>query len=145
MNPSLTIYLICALSILTVGSHETSEKATDELIDKLKHRLDDATANCLLSTGAHSIEVDQSWHDHSHTQSRSLKCYLQCMYKMQNYINESGGFVSDNIVAAIANATKAIVDECDTKAANIGDDCDRVYEFSFCLTHAHDASIAQLL
>ncbi|KAK5640227.1 hypothetical protein RI129_011038 [Pyrocoelia pectoralis] len=145
MSRILIVLLISIFFPTITLSYFTTVEATVEQLAETKHRLDDQTTKCIESTGADSVEVDLLWNKLIYTESRSLKCYLECMYIGQHYINDNGEFVSDNLVDAIANSTEYGVKECSDKVFGIMDGCDKVFSFSFCLMHTNNTAIIQLL
>ncbi|XP_031357699.1 uncharacterized protein LOC116181461 [Photinus pyralis] len=137
--------LAILLTLAACLSAATSQVANVELIEQLEHRLDEETTQCIRSTDADPLEVDTLWHTRTYTESSTLKCYLQCMYLKLNYISESGNFASDTIVSSITNATASIVSGCVDQASGAVDGCDKVYQFSSCLTNNNQITIMQIL
>ncbi|KAK5640228.1 hypothetical protein RI129_011039 [Pyrocoelia pectoralis] len=138
-------FLVSTFLFTTVMSYLTTKEATAEYLESSRRRLAEATERCIRSTGADPVEIDLLFDKAIHSESRSLKCYLECIYLDQNYIDSNGKFIHENVIHGTANATMDLIEECADKADSITDGCEKVSNFSHCVMHTNNTAILKLL
>ncbi|KAB0791951.1 hypothetical protein PPYR_13912 [Photinus pyralis] len=131
---SLLFTIYCSID----ASFYHSEKPTLDALELWHCTTDAINDTCVQSSGADRDQVQLLWSDLMYSETRNLKCYLACMYKNVDFMNSHGELVGPTIVQENENLiTMEEFELCDDVAKRIADQCEKTFEFSYCLTHTN--------
>ncbi|XP_031357694.1 uncharacterized protein LOC116181457 [Photinus pyralis] len=137
----LRVTLLLAFSVSIVEPFYHSVDATVEFLELSNCTTEAINERCLQSSDADRYQVHLLWSRLMYSNSRSLKCYLACMYTNVEFLNHHGEFDGNMIVQENDYITLEEIQLCDDITRFIKDRCEKTFEFSYCLTHTNHTTV----
>ncbi|XP_031357705.1 uncharacterized protein LOC116181464 [Photinus pyralis] len=127
---------VLIISVTTTFAFE-SQKSTAEIFDAWKIRIEQEHPECAKTSGVSDEELDGLFRQHRLSSSRNFKCYLHCIEKVFNFVNDDGSLKKQEISDGVEKATVDVVDLCGAGVGDATDMCEKAYTFLTCLLNLY--------
>ncbi|XP_031355744.1 uncharacterized protein LOC116180056 [Photinus pyralis] len=123
---------VLIISVSTTFAFD-SQKSTTEIFDAWKIRIDQEHPECAKTSGVSDEELDGLFRRQRLSSSRNFKCYLRCIHKVFNFVNDDGSLRKQDISDGVEKVSVDVLDFCMTGVGEDMDECEKSYTLVACM------------